>query len=207
MENPFRRRAAFELARFLSEVIVHCQHDHPRFMRIHAAGQSQRNCRDSAALQAWTAHFCQADPRAAAHRPAMPGRNRPGACPPAGRIKACTTSPKRAICFRLRVRDYLEKKTEGASGFVSSLRPFDTLRQAQGPQAQDIAGSTNLGTGRSLNFSKGFGSGRHGVRVGGISRIVLYIHLYLMRSVISGRYFKKDCLHPAAFRRRNSRTA
>ena len=41
-------------------------------------------------------------------------------------------------------------------------------------QAQDTAGSTNLGTGRSLNFSEGFVSGGHGIRVGGISRIVLY---------------------------------
>ena len=87
MENPFRRRAAFELARLLSEIIAHCQHGHPSFLRVRAAEQAWRSCRDTAVLQAWIAHFCQVNPGTAAHRPAMSGRNRPGACPPAGRSR------------------------------------------------------------------------------------------------------------------------
>ena len=190
MENPFRRRTVFEFEEFLCEAVAHCQHGHPSFLRARVPEQSPQSCRDSAVLQAWTERFCQADPRAAAHRPATPERNRPGACPPVGRIKACATSPKRAICFRLRVRDYLEKKTEGASGFVSSLRPFDTLRQAQGPGSGHRR-LDELGDGKVPEFFQGFRIGGTRVQVGGISRIVLYVNPYLMRLVILGKYFKK----------------
>ena len=103
-------------------------------MRV--AEQSPRSCPDNAVPQEWLRRFWRANPGDAARPHATRERSRPGVYPLAGRIRTCTTSPKRAICFRLRVRDCLEKKTEGTSGFVSILRPFDTLRQAQGPDSR-----------------------------------------------------------------------
>ena len=128
MENPFRRRAAFELERPLSEIIARCQHGHPSFLHARVPEQSPRSCPDTAVPSAWLGRFWRASPGAAARQPATPGRSRPGVCPPADRLKRARP-PKRAICFRLRViRGCLAKKTDVTSGFVSILRPFEMVR-------------------------------------------------------------------------------
>ncbi len=177
MENPFRRRATSELEGFLSEVIAHCQHDHPSFLHAHAAEPSWRNCRGSAT------------PRGSSNASGEPIPERLLVAMP--RRKGAVREPIRqqtdqgvhdvsetAICFRLRVRDCLEKKTGGTSGFVSILRPFGTLRhgstgspteirdQAPGTAGSGHRGLNELGDGMVPELFGGFRIGDTGYKSG-----------------------------------------
>ena len=189
---------------------------HPSFLRTRVAEQSPRSCPDSAGPQAGLGRFC-GEPVLQGSLSSQPCRER--AIGESVRQQADqgvhAVSETRDL-FPFASQRLLGEEDRGKVGVrcdSSTFRhPSTSSGTAGSPtelrdQAQDTAGSTNLGTGRSLNFWKGFGSGGHAVRVGGISRIVLYVNPYLIRLVISGRYFKKGGFHTAVFKRRNSRTA
>ena len=140
MENPFRRRAAFELARVLYKAGARCQHG---FIRAFCAPALPNNRREVVqtvpgrrrGLDAPVASQSCRDRSSAGHVGKEPSESLSASRP----IKACTPSPKRAICFRLRVRDCLENEERGNNR--GSLRafdlsaPFDKLRQAHQPSS------------------------------------------------------------------------
>ena len=207
MENPFRRRAAFELARVLYKAGAYCQHGLIRAFYASALPDNRREVVE-------TSPCCRRglDASVASQsRGSLVGRPcREGAIGES--IRRQTDQGVHDVSATRDLSPFASQRLLGEEdrGNVGGRFEPSTSRHpstSSGTAGSGHCGLNELGDGKVPEFFEGFRIGGHGVRVGGISRIVLYVNPYLIRPVISGRYFKKDSLHTVAFKRRNSRTA